>query len=67
MRYFVIVGLLALTACGEGPITKANATYTACIDARGVEGCQNEKAKLDAALAVADAQPRRRQLARVQL
>lgn len=60
MRYLALAIALLLTACGDGPVTKARGAYTACLDARGIEGCQVEKAKLNSALAVADAQSRRR-------
>lgn len=59
MRNAVIVLALALGGCArEGYVAKAHREYTTCLDAKGVDGCQTEKAKLDAALAVADAQSR---------
>lgn len=62
MRYATMGLALLLGACAarqEGPATRALAAYNACLDARGVEGCHTEKAKLDAALAYANAESRR--------
>ena len=61
MKYAIIAGLfLSVAACaGPGPVTKAHAAYAACIDAKGAANCADEKAKFDAALAVANAQSQR--------
>lgn len=54
-----MIAALILAGCADGPVTTANKAYSACLDTRGLEGCAVERAKLDAALSVADAQSRR--------
>ncbi len=58
-KAIVLLAVMAAAGCArDGYVTTAYKAYTACLDARGVEGCSVEKAKLDAALGVADAESR---------
>jgi hypothetical protein len=60
MRYATIGIALLLGACGDGPATTAYNAYNACLTAKGVEGCQTERARFDAAVTYANAVSNRR-------
>lgn len=61
MRMLVpsVLLLLSVAACADGPVTKANAAYQACLDAKPVADCQNEKARFDAEIEAANAKSSR--------
>lgn len=58
MRYAALLGLGLLTACSNS-MQESRSAYMACLDAKPAEQCQNEKARFDADLAVANARSRR--------
>lgn len=60
MRYVLALALMAVAGCAKPtPLEQSRATYMGCLNAKPVEQCQNEKARLDADIAVTNAQANR--------
>ncbi len=61
MRYVLAVTLMAIAAgCAKPtPIELSRSDYVGCLKGKPVEQCQNEKARLDADIAVSNAQSQR--------